>query len=309
MRIVYMGTPEFAVPPLRALCECGRAPVMTVTQPDRRRDRGKRLQSPPVKDMSGEYAIPVIQPLSLTNNTEFRELLTDAAPDLIVVAAYGRILPADVLSLPRLGCINIHASILPAYRGAAPIQRAVMNGERETGVTLMHMAETMDTGDIIAVRKTNIENKTAGELFDELSRMGARLLTDTLPCIETGRAPRRPQDESKACYAPMIRKEDAHVDFSKSSDAVCSLIRGMNPHPIAFARMGDAMLKLWEAFPIPVTRPGPAGTAVSISDDGISVAAGDGAVLITVIQSPGKRPMRVAEYLRGNKIHTGAIFT
>jgi methionyl-tRNA formyltransferase len=309
MRIVYMGTPDFAVPPLKALCECGRAPVMTVTQPDRRRNRGKRLQSPPVKDLSTEYDIPVIQPESLSGNAEFRESLAGAAPDLIVVAAYGRILPADVLSLPRLGCVNIHASVLPAYRGAAPIQRAVMNGESETGVTLMYMAEAMDTGDIIAVRKTNVGNKTAGELFDELSLMGARLLTDTLPCIETGRAPRRPQDESRACYAPMIRKEDAHVDFSKNSDEVCRLIRGMNPHPIAFARMGDAMLKLWEALPIPVTRPGPAGTVISVSDDGISVATNDGAALITVIQAPGKRPMRVAEYLRGNKINIGANFT
>jgi methionyl-tRNA formyltransferase len=282
---------------------------MTVTQPDRRRDRGKKLQIPPVKELSIKYDIPVIQPENLANSAEFREPTEKAAPDLIVVAAYGRILPADVLRIPKLGCVNIHASLLPAYRGAAPIQRAVMNGERETGVTLMYMAEAMDTGDIIAARKTEVGNKTAGELFDELSLMGARLLADTLPSIEAGRAPRWPQDESKACYAPMIRKEEAHVDFSRDPREVCNLIRSMNPHPGAFARMGDAMLKLWEALPIPVMRPGPAGAVLSASSDGISVAAGDGAVRITVIQAQGKRPMRAAEYLRGNRINAGAIFT
>jgi methionyl-tRNA formyltransferase len=228
---------------------------------------------------------------------------------LIVVAAYGRILPPEILTLPRLGCVNIHASALPAYRGAAPIQRAVMNGERETGVTLMYMAETMDTGDIMAVRMTEIGNKTAGELFDELSQTGAELLMDMLPDIEAGRAPRRPQDESKACYAPMIRKEEAHVDFSRGSREICNLIRGLNPHPGAFAHLGDMAVKLWEARPEPLARSDPAGTVISVSADGISVASGDGAVRVTVIQAPGKRPMQVAEYLRGARLGAGVSFT
>jgi methionyl-tRNA formyltransferase len=165
MKIVYMGTPDFAVPTLRVLCESGRAPVLTVTQPDRRRDRGKKLQSPPVKDLSIAYGVPVTQPENLRGDTEFWESLKNAAPELIVVAAYGKILPKEILELPRLGCVNIHASVLPAYRGAAPIQRAVINGESETGVTLMYMAEKMDAGDIIAAEKTEIGTKTAGELF------------------------------------------------------------------------------------------------------------------------------------------------
>jgi methionyl-tRNA formyltransferase len=281
---------------------------MTVTQPDSRRDRGKRLKPTPVKELSMEYGIPAAQPESLKRDAEFRDSLKEAAPDLIVVAAYGRILPPDILTLPRLGCVNIHASALPAYRGAAPIQRAVMNGERETGVTLMYMAEAMDTGDIMALRTTEIGNKTAGELFDELSHMGAELLMALLPDIEAGRAPRRPQDESKVCYAPMIRKEEAHVDFSKGSRDICNLIRAMNPHPGAFAHLGDMTMKLWEALPEPLARSDPAGTVISVSADGITIASGDGAVRVTVIQAPGKRPMRAAEYLRGAQISAGAYF-
>jgi methionyl-tRNA formyltransferase len=304
-----MGTPEFAIPPLRALCEAGHAPVLTVTQPDRPRDRGKRLRSTPVKDLSIAYGIPVLQPEALRGNAEFLKPLEDASPDLIVVAAYGKLLPKEMLELPRFGCVNIHASLLPAYRGAAPIQRAVMNGERETGVTLMHMAEAMDAGDIIAAERTEIGNRNAADLFDALSRMGAALLLRMLPAIEAGRAPRRPQDESGASYAPMIRKEEAHVDFSKSPHAVCDLIRGMNPHPTAFARCGDTVLKLWEAFPASLPAPRKAGTVLSASDDGISVAAGDGAVRVTVLQAPGRRPLRAADYLRGNKIELGTVLT
>jgi methionyl-tRNA formyltransferase len=303
-----MGTPDFAVPPLLALCGSGHAPVLAVTQPDRRRDRGKKMQTPPVKDAAIAYGIPVAQPEKLRGNGEFWESLKAAAPDLIVVAAYGKILPNEILDLPRFGCVNIHASLLPAYRGAAPIQRAVMGGERETGVTLMYMAERMDAGDIMAVKKTEVGNKTAGDLFEELSLMGAELLTKTLPLVEAGRAPRRPQDESKASYAPMIRKEEARVDFSKGAREVCNLIRGMNPRPTAFTQCGDRVLRLWEAFPKDLNAPSPAGTVLSVSEDGISVAAGEGIVLITALQTPGKRPMRANEYLRGNKISTGIMF-
>jgi methionyl-tRNA formyltransferase len=304
-----MGTPEFAIPPLRALCESGRAPVLTVTQPDRRRDRGKRLHSPPVKDLSDAYGIPVLQPADLRRDAECLAQLMRAAPDLIVVAAYGRILPKEILDLPRFGCVNVHASLLPAYRGAAPIQRAVMNGERETGVTLMYMAEALDAGDIIAAERTEIGDRTAGELFDALSHMGAALLMRTLPSIEAGCAPRLPQDESKASYAPMIEKEEAHVDFSKDPRAVCNLIRGMNPRPTAFARYGDALLRLWEAVPTALSSESPAGSVLSTSEDGIAVAAGGGAVRITVLQAPGKRPMRAADYLRGNKMRPGVVLT
>jgi methionyl-tRNA formyltransferase len=307
MRIIYMGTPEFAIPPLRALCENGYAPVMAVTGPDRRRDRGKRMRTPPVKDLAVEYGIPSAQPEKLRDNAAFLRSLESAAPDLIVVAAYGKILPNEILNLPRFGCVNIHASLLPAYRGAAPIQRAVMNGERETGVTLQYMAERMDAGDIMVSKKTEIGNKTAGDLFEELSRMGADLLIEALPLIEAGRAPRKPQEESKAFYAPAIRKEEAHADFSKSPREVCDLIRGMNPKPTAFAHCGDTVLKLWAAVPAPLDAPRPPGTVFSASDDGIAVAAGGGAVLITEIQAPGKRPMRAAEYLRGNRINLGAV--
>jgi methionyl-tRNA formyltransferase len=282
---------------------------MTVTQPDRRRDRGKKLQSTPVKDLSIARGIPVLQPEKLRGDAAFWESLKAAAPDLIIVAAYGGMLPKEVLDLPRLGCVNIHASLLPAYRGAAPIQRAVIDGARETGVTLMYMAEALDAGDIMAAENTEVGEKTSGDLFEELSQMGAALLLGMLPDIEAGRAPRRPQDESRACYAPMIRKEEAHVDFSKDPHAICRLIRGMNPHPAAFARYGDKALKLWEAVPAPLSSPRPAGTVVAVSDAGISVAAGGGAVRITVLQAPGKRPVRAVEYLRGNKIEIGVVLT
>jgi methionyl-tRNA formyltransferase len=266
------------------------------------------MQSPPVKELSIAYGIPVMQPETLRDDAAFLESLKSTSPDLIVVAAYGKILPKEILDLPCFGSVNIHASLLPAYRGAAPIQRAVLDGARETGVTLMYMAERMDAGDIMSAKKTEIGNKTAGDLFEELSRMGAELLTEMLPLIEAGRAPRRPQDESEASYAPMIRKEEAHVDFSKGPRAVCNLIRGMNPRPTAFAHCGDTVLKLWEAIPKPLDAPSqPAGTVLSVSDDGISVVAGDGAVLITAMQAPGKRPMRTAEYLRGNKMCPGVV--
>jgi methionyl-tRNA formyltransferase len=253
--------------------------------------------------------IPVLQPENPQSDAEFSERLREVAPDLIVVAAYGKILPKEILDLPRFGCVNIHASLLPAYRGAAPIQRAVIDGARETGVTLMHMAEAMDAGDIIAAERTEIGDKTAGDLFAELSLMGAALLLRMLPSIEAGRAPRCPQDESGVCYAPMIRKEEAHVDFSKDPHAVCRLIRGMNPRPTAFAHYAGATLKLWEAVPSSLPAPRPAGTVVAASSAGISVAAGDGAVRITVIQAPGKRPVRADDYLRGNKIEIGAVLT
>jgi methionyl-tRNA formyltransferase len=171
----------------------------------------------------------------------------------------------------------------------------------------MHMAEKMDAGDIIAIKRTEVGTKTSADLFEELAQMGAEILMETLPDIEAGRAPRYPQDESKACYAPMVHKDEAHVDFSKSPRAICNLVRGMNPHPTAFARHGNTVIKIWEAFPMSLDSPRPAGTVLSVSDDGISVAAGGGAVLITVIQASGKRPMRAGDYLRGNKINVGAV--
>jgi methionyl-tRNA formyltransferase len=251
--------------------------------------------------------IPVLQPESLRGNEGFMEALRRAKPDLIVVAAYGRILPPEILGLPALGCVNIHASLLPAYRGAAPIQRAVLDGAEETGVSLMYMTEEMDAGDIIAVRKTPVGRKTAADLFGELSRLGAGLLTDLLPDIEAGRARGTPQDGSRATYAPAIRKEEGRVDFSKDPEEIERLTRGMTPWPGACFLYEGRMMKLWEAEALDRPCDLPAGSVVSTSEEGISVSAGGRQILLTRVQAPGKKPVRAADFVRGNKLKARSV--
>jgi methionyl-tRNA formyltransferase len=303
-----MGTPDFALPPLEMLCKEGYAVPLAVTRPDQPRDRGKRVQSPPVKAWAEAQGIPVLQPESLRGNAEFAERLRAEKPDLIVVAAYGALLPEEILNLPGLGCVNIHASLLPKYRGAAPIQRAVLDGGAETGVSLMRMAEKMDAGNVIAARKTPIGRKTTAELFGELSQMGAALLRDKLPDIAAG-APGAAQDEAQATYAPRIRKEEAHIDFSKSPEEIERLIRGMNAWPGAYALYKGSVLKIWEAVPSEEPCEKPAGTILAASGEGITVAAGGRAVRLTVIQAQGKKAMQAADFMRGNKLEIQAVLT
>ena len=305
LRIIYMGTPEFAVPPLQMLCENGYQVELVVTQPDKARDRGKKLQPTPVKAKALEYGISVLQPDKIKGNDELMDQIRMVNPDLIVVAAYGKILPLQLLEIPRLGCINIHASLLPKYRGAAPIHRSIINGEKETGVTLMYMEEGLDTGDMIAFRSTEIGRKTVSMLHDELSYLGAELLLDTLPQIESGNVQRTSQDDCQATYAPMIFKKEGHVDFSRSPVEVERLIRGMNSWPGAYAIYRGDTMKLWQAEPLKKPCQAPNGTILSVSERGIEVAAGGETLLVQLIQMPGKKAMPVAEYIKGNKIEIG----
>lgn len=307
MKIVYMGTPEFAVPPLIRLQENGYPVGLVVTQPDKARDRGKKIQFPPVKEKALEYGIEVLQPEKIKGNEEFIERIQKYNPDLIVVAAYGKILPPELLQIPRLGCINIHASLLPKYRGAAPIHRSIIDGEESTGVTLMYMEEGLDTGDMIAARTTQIEKKTTAELHDELSGMGADLLVKTLPYIVQGLSGRTRQDENKATYAPMISKEDERVDFSRQPAEIEQLIRGLNSWPGAYTTYKGERMKLWEADALAEKADEPDGTIIEVSKNGIKVAAGGSTLLLKKIQMQGKKAMHVSEFLAGHKIETGEV--
>ncbi len=307
MKIVYMGTPDFAVPALTALCEAGYDVALVVTKPDRPRDRGKKLQSCPVKLEALKRGLPVATPDRLKDNGDFFARVRQIAPDLIVVAAYGKILPKALLDMPKRGCVNIHGSLLPSYRGAAPIHRAVADGCGRTGVTLMYMAEGMDTGDIIAAAETEVGPKTTEQLHEELARLGADLLIRHLPAILEGSAGRRPQDPEKATYAPMISREEALIDFSLPADKICAQVRGMYSWPCAWTRYGDRVMKIHEAVPGAAGDVPEPGTVVRADREGIAVACSGGTVILKRIQMPGKKAMDAGEYLLGNKIEIGAV--
>ncbi len=307
MKIIYMGTPEFAVPALSALCEHGYHVSLVVTQPDKAKDRGKKVQLTPVKEEAQRRDIPVLQPEKVKENEEFLDQLKKESPDLIVVAAYGKILPKAILEIPRFGCINIHASLLPKYRGAAPIHRAIINGEEKTGVTLMYMAEGMDTGDMIAKAETPIQKKNVAQLHEELAELGATLLMETLPAIFEGNNERISQNETEATYAPMVFKAEGALDFSKDPVVLERLIRGFNSWPGAHTRyMGEAV-KIWDAEALSQPQEQAHGTIVKVDSHGMDVAAGGKTLRITKLQFPGKRAMEVAEYVKGNKIEMNQI--
>lgn len=307
MKIVYMGTPDFAVPPLRGLCENGYQVVAVVTQPDKAKDRGKKVQFTPVKEVALEHSIPVLQPEKVKGNEEFYHKLSRLAPDLIVVAAYGKILPVNILEIPSLGCVNIHASLLPKYRGAAPIHRAIIDGEEKTGVTLMYMAEGMDTGDMIAKGETEIGDKTVETLHGELAELGSRLLLSQLPLISHKKSGRVPQNEQEATYAPMIFKQDCFVDFHSSPKTIKRLIQGSNSWPGAHTLYQGMSVKLWEAEVADEKTGAADGTVLRADQAGMAVAAAGGVILVKKLQFPGKRTVTVADYLRGNKIETGTV--
>jgi len=307
LRIVYMGTSEFAVPALKALAQVADVDIpLVVTQPDRERGRGGKVLPTPVKVAALEFGIRTLEPARIKANAEFFEALRAFAPDLIAVASYGQILPKEILELPPLGCVNIHASLLPKYRGAAPIARAIENGESETGITLMEMGEGLDDGAIIAQKATPIGLLNAGELTEKLAKIGAELLMEYLPQIADGTAPRTLQDESLATYAQKIGKEDAHIDFKKSAAQVLCQIRAMNPKPGAFALQRSEKIKLLRARIAEQTESSilstevPAGTVAAVNNSGIFARTADGYIVIEEICMPNKKPMRVCDYLRGN---------
>lgn len=302
MRLVFMGTPAFAAACLSAVLETKHEIVGVYTKPDTPKNRGMKLIPSEVKLLAQARGLPVYQPSTFRDDAVFEELKA-LAPDLIIAVAYGKILPQRVLDIPPLGCINIHGSILPALRGSAPVQWAVLNDLPETGVTAMYMSAGMDEGDIIAVRTTPIgENETAGALMERLAPLGAALLKDTLAAIEAGTVTRTPQDPALATYAPMLTKELSPVDWSRPARAILAQIRGLNPWPAASADFGGTAFKLWEARPWSAGTQAAPGTPLALTKQGLAVACGDGAVLITKLQAPGGKAMSAADYFRGHPI-------
>ena len=303
MRIVFMGTPEFASVSLAELIGCGYDIAGVFTQPDKAKGRGMELSFSPVKELALDHGIPVFQPEKMRDGTALR-MLKSLDPDLVVVVAYGRILPDDLLEVPPLGTINVHGSLLPKYRGAAPIQWSVLNGEETTGVSTMYLASEMDAGDVILTDETEIGlYETSGELYERLSRMGADLLVKTLEMIEKGTAPRIPQDHSKATYAPMLDKSLCPIDFRKPARAVIKWIYGLQPWPVATAELGGTVLKVFSAKLTGNAADCHPGTVTATGTEGIEIACGDGqTVLITELQAPGKKRMPAADYLRGHPL-------
>ena len=307
MDIIYMGTPDFAVPALEKLIGSDHDVKLVITRPDAERDRGKKVQATPVKETAVSHGIPVMQPVKLRTDEETLAKIRELQPDLIVVAAYGQILPKEVLDAPKLGCVNIHGSLLPKHRGAAPIQQAIMDGDAETGVTIMYMEEGLDTGDLLAKRATPIGKKTAGDLHDELAVIGADLLMETLESIEDGTVKPEKQDDALASYAPMISKKDGKLDFSEDPEVIERKIRAMSPWPGAFADLDGKQIKIWDAEALPEENSYPGGTVTGVSDEGLRIAAGGKTLLAKVIQIPGKKRMAVADYLRGHNVEEGAV--
>ena len=303
MRIVFMGTPDFAEESLRALLEAGEDVAAVFTQPDKPRDRGMKLSYSPVKELALENNIPVYQPTKLRDGTA-TELIKSLDPDILVVVAYGRILPDDMLEVPKYGAINVHASLLPKYRGAAPIQWAVLNGDKITGVTTMYLASEMDTGDIIYTSETEIgEFETSGELFDRLMIMGAELLARTLRDIEAGTAPRTPQDHSKASYVKMLDKSLSPIEWAKTPREVIKQIYGLQPWPVATAELDGKVFKIYSAEYTQNKTDKAPGSVVSAGKKGIEIACLDGeTVLITELQAAGKKRMKASDYLLGHPI-------
>ena len=308
MRVLFMGTPDFALFTLRALVESGRQVVGVVTQPDKPKGRGYTLQPPPVKVYAEERGLPVYQPETLKNGA-FDETLAALSPDVIVVVAYGKILPASVLNYPRYGCINLHGSLLPAYRGAAPMQRAIIDGCAETGITTMLMNEGLDTGDMLLKQGVAIgEDDNFETMHDRLGEIGAALLLKTLDALETGSIVPVAQDAALATYAAKIQKADCLIDFSRTAKAVHDLIRGLSPIPLAFTHTPDGKLLKVVAARV-VRREGvlaPVGTVLSLQGE-IEVACGEGSVALLTVLPEGKGRMSAADYIRGRRISVGDL--
>ena len=302
LKIVFMGTPDFAVPSLQALIDSPHKVAAVVCQPDRQRGRGKVLSPPPVKVLATQNDLPLLQPDSVRTD-EFFAQLQSIGPDLLVVVAYGKILPTSLLALPRLGAINVHGSLLPKYRGAAPIQWAVIDGETETGITIMQMDAGMDTGDILLVERTPIgPQETAGELFDRLSQMGGATLVSAVDKLAAGQLTRQPQNHTLATTAPMLNKEMGHIDWSLPAEKLQSLIRGLDPWPSAYGFIDGKRYRFFhpEVFAYHTTEE--PGTICRADDQGLLVATGKDCLLIREIQPEGKKRMDVGASLRGKTI-------
>lgn len=302
MNIIFMGTPEFAVPSLKALInEFGVKAVLT--QPDKPKGRGKKMSMSPVKEVALEHNIPVFQPLKVKNNLELISSLREIEPDFIIVVAYGQILPKEILEMPKYGCINLHASLLPKYRGAAPINWSIIDGEAISGNTTMLMDIGLDTGDMLLKDEVKIEDQmTAGELHDILTERGAKLLLDTINGLVDNKIIPKKQEELETCYASMLNKEMACINWDNNSKDIHNLIRGLNPWPIAYTYYKGSMMKIFKSKVLNSKKNSESGTILGISKEGIEVSTGDGALLIEEVQFPNGKPLKVCDYINGNSI-------
>ncbi|WP_066638757.1 methionyl-tRNA formyltransferase [Desulfolucanica intricata] len=311
MRIVFMGTPDFAVPTLKKIIADGHRVTGVVTQPDRPKGRGKKILAPPVKMFAQEAGLKVYQPEKI-KTLEITDILKELAPQVIVVVAYGQILSPEILSIPPEGCINVHASLLPRYRGAAPIHWAIINGEKETGITTMFMNEGLDTGDMILRRVLPINDKdNVGVIHDRLAVLGAEVLGETLKLVEKGSVPREAQQNSEATYAPILTREHEIITWDKDARAICNLIRGMDPWPGARTYLDGEVIKIWRARPDDTSektacRPGQILKATPA--EGIVVQTGKGLVCIEELQRQGSRRMQAADFLRGRQLLVEKVF-
>lgn len=312
MQVVFMGTPDFSVPSLKALLNSPHRVQAVVTQPDRPRGRGQKVQASPVKQLARQANIPVLQPRRVAEG-EFIEKLRKLAPDVIVVVAFGQLIPPEILEIPPYGCINVHASLLPLYRGASPIQQAIIDGCTETGVTTMLLDEGWDTGDILLqVRVPIASTDTAGDLHDKLADRGAKLLLETLEGLEAGTIVPTPQDDSKATYAYKLKKDAGQIRWEAPVSAIVNLVRGVNPWPGAYTTHAGQQLKVWEAVPVQkcekqMDRLTP-GEVVGIDPEaGILVAAGDGYVALRTVQPPNRQRMTGQDYANGYHLRVGDI--
>ena len=308
VRILFMGTPDFAVASLSALLAAGHEVCGVFTQPDKPKNRGMKLQASPVKEFALAHDIPVFQPVKMRDG-EAMGYIRDLDPELIVVAAYGRILPDDILDYPVHGCINVHSSLLPRYRGAAPINWAILNGDRTTGVTIMHMAAELDAGDIILQGETDIgPDETAPELFDRLAALGGGLLVEAVGQIERGEAARTPQTASEVTYAPMLGRELSPMDWTKPAQTLHDQVRGLLPWPCATAEFGGVRCKVFSTAVLDGTTDLKPGTVAEAGKDGIVMACGGGSLLrVRELQPDGKKRMAAADFLRGHPLTAGEM--
>ncbi|MDD6984156.1 MAG: methionyl-tRNA formyltransferase [Eubacteriales bacterium] len=312
MKILFMGTPDLAAVCLEAVYnKAGVEVVGVLTQPDKPKGRGMKLVPPPVKVFAEEHGIPVYQPQTLKNGA-FEDELKKLDPDMIIVAAYGKILPKYVLDYPKYGCVNAHGSILPKYRGASPIQRAIIDGEKVTGITAMYMAEGLDTGDIIKIYPCDITpDDDFGSLHDKLANLAGVAMCDVIDMTENGTITRTKQDDEKSSYAAKIEKEDTVIDFTKNAEDIVNLVRGLSPAPLAVTRTPDGkLLKLTHARLSDMAKTDNAGEVAALSDKGegeIVLSCGDGCISVTGVVPEGKKPMKSADYIRGRRISVGDI--
>lgn len=307
MKIIYMGTPDFAVAPLEAIISAGHQVVLVVTQPDKQKGRGKEVQMTPVKMCALKHGIPVFQPVKV-KEPEAVAKLREYSADIFVIAAFGQILSEEILNMPPLGCVNIHASLLPAYRGAAPIQWAVINGEKETGVTIMKMAKGIDTGDMYLKRVVPVAPKETGaSLFDKLTAAGAGLIVEALPGIKSGKLIPEKQDEEKASHAPRLDKSMGLIDWKKDAASLERLIRGLNSWPSAYTHFHGKTLKIWEADVVEGKSGQVPGTIECVGKDSVDVVCGKDLLRIYAVQLEGKKRMAVKDFLLGYSLKQGMV--